>query len=111
MALAWDVRRDGLARGKTHTGGLPLAGVWLLGPRDADLDAHALALRVMAAGQGGGDGVTGSAGFAAALGKGGMLALPFKVRGPAWWGGLVVIRVVGTTYSEDLVQCRILGWG
>lgn len=69
VALARDVGRDGLAGGQAHTCRLPLARVGLLGPRDADLDAHALALRVVAAGQGGRDGVAGSAGFAAALGK------------------------------------------
>lgn len=67
VALAGDVGRDGLAGGQAHTRRLTLARVGLLGPRDADLDAHALALRVVAAGQGGRDCVAGSAGFAAAL--------------------------------------------
>ena len=68
VALSRDVGRDGLAGCEAHTRRLSLARVGLLGPRDADLDAHALALRVVAAGQGGRDGVAGSAGFAAALG-------------------------------------------
>lgn len=68
VALARDVGRDGLAGSQAHTRRLSLARVGLLGPRDSDLDAHALALGVVAAGQGRRDGVAGSAGFAAALG-------------------------------------------
>lgn len=69
VALSRNIGRHSLARRQAHTRCLSFSRVGLLGPRDADLDAHALALGIVAAGQGGGDGVTGSAGFAAALDK------------------------------------------
>src|SRR5689334_11277376 len=45
VALSGDVGRDRPAGGQPHTGRLALARVGLLGPRDADLEAHALAHR------------------------------------------------------------------
>lgn len=45
VALAGDVSRDHAAAGQAHAGRLALARVGLLGPRDADLEAHALLLR------------------------------------------------------------------
>lgn len=86
VALARDVGRDGLAGGQAHTRRLPLARVGLLGPRDADLDAHALALGVVAAGQGGRDGVAGSAGFAAALWSRIVSNLKNEWQGRSYWG-------------------------
>lgn len=95
VALSRDVGRHGLARRQAHTRRLALARVGLLGPRDADLDAHTLALGIVAAGQGGGDGVTGSAGLAATLGEGQSVLRVFK-------GGFTVtggVRTLRTWFS------------
>lgn len=70
VALSRNVRGDGFARRQTHTRRLTLARVGLLGPRNADFDAHAFALRIFAASQGGRDGVTGSSFFTASLRNG-----------------------------------------
>ena len=67
VALAGDVGRDDLAARQPHAGGLSLARVGLLRPRDAHLHAHALEHGRFDGGQGGGHGVAGSLGFSAAL--------------------------------------------
>jgi hypothetical protein len=67
VALAGDIGGDRTSGRQPHTGGLALARVGLLGPRDADLEADSLPLRGKDLGQGGGDGVAGSLGFPAAL--------------------------------------------
>jgi len=67
VPLSGDVGGDGPPRGEPDTGRLALARVGLLGPRDADLEADALALRGEDLREGRGDGVAGSLGFAAAL--------------------------------------------
>ena len=89
VALAGDVGRDDLAGGQADTSSLALARVGLLGTLDADLDAHALERRRLDGGQGGGDGVTGSLGFAAALG--GQLV---SVSGSVYGGEMGCTRVV-----------------
>lgn len=67
VALAGDESRDGLAGGQTHTRRLAFARVGLLGPREANLDAHALALRVVAFCEGGRRRVASSSLLSAAL--------------------------------------------
>lgn len=60
VALAGDVGGDHAAVGEADTGGLALARVGLLGPRDAHLQTDALHLRAARVGQSRGDGVAGS---------------------------------------------------
>jgi hypothetical protein len=67
VALSRDVRRDGPARAQPDTSRLALARVGLLGARDADFEADALALRGEDFREGRGDGVARSLGFTAAL--------------------------------------------
>lgn len=66
VPLAGDVRRDRPSGRQPDSGRLALARVGLLGARDADLEADALALRGEDLREGRGDGVAGSLGFAAA---------------------------------------------
>lgn len=67
VALAGDVGRDDLTRGKTDTGSLAFARVGLLGTRDADFDTHTLERGRLDGGQGRGDGVAGTLGLTATL--------------------------------------------
>lgn len=67
VALAGDVGRDDAAAREAHAGRLALARVGLLGPRDADLEAHALELGGADLREGRGDGVARALGLAAAL--------------------------------------------
>lgn len=67
VAFARDIGCDGLAGREADTSCLALARVGLLGARDADLDAHSLALGVLSACESGRDGVAGATGLAAAL--------------------------------------------
>lgn len=60
VALARDVGGDVATVGETHTSGLALTRVGLLGAGDADLEADALEGGSVDLGQGGGDGVTGA---------------------------------------------------
>lgn len=69
VPLTGNVCGDGLAGRQAHTCRLAFARVWFLGPRDADFDAYAFSLRVLASCQGRGDGVARAAGFATALGE------------------------------------------
>lgn len=70
VPLAGDVRRDDLASGQPHTGGLALARVGFLGLGDADFDADALERGRVDARERRGYGVAGSLGFPAALERG-----------------------------------------
>lgn len=76
VALAGDVRRDGLARSQAHTCSFSFSRVGLLGSCNTDFDADAFALGVLVVGQGGGDGMASSAIFTAAL----MLHVSIAVR-------------------------------
>lgn len=53
VALSGDIRRDLSTGAQTHTRRLTLAGIGLLGPRNAHLEAHALLLRTLRVGQSG----------------------------------------------------------
>lgn len=101
VALSGNVRRDRLASRQAHTRRFSFARVGLLGPCDADFDAHALALRIFAFGQGGGGGVADSSIFTASLF---FFFLSSVVCGEAATG-----PKSERAYPENLVQCRILG--
>ncbi len=67
VALAGDIRRDDSSGCKFYTRRLSLAGIGLLRPGDADLQAHPLKLRSMDVREGRRDSVTRSSFFPATL--------------------------------------------
>jgi hypothetical protein len=67
VALARDDGRDLAAIGEPHTSSLALAGVGLLGTRDAYFEADAFHLGAAGAGEDGRDGSSGLLALAAAL--------------------------------------------